>query len=127
MVRNLIFADLPELEKFPRDFPLPDISSGLYCTQKALIHRGKLVGAAMLKLTSEAILILDPKENEITKASLISEAFGELLKDGSEKFGLDQCHVFVVPESDGKYAEFLMKHFGFVRASGIPLVFTKGK
>jgi hypothetical protein len=97
----------------------------LYCIQKALLNHNQFVGAALLKLTSEAVLILDPKLNSITKAALIQEAFVEIKREAINKYGLDQVHVFVLPENDVKYAEFLQRHFEFQRTSGIALVYSK--
>lgn len=78
----------------------------------------------MLKLTAEALIILDPKLSNITKGALIIEAFDQVPEE-MKKFGLDQVHVFVLPESDETYAGILQKHFKFERAKGIPLVYTK--
>jgi len=125
MIRNLQFRDLETLIQYPLDFPFPLLSNGLYCVQKALLDHDKVVGAAFLRLTCEATLILDPKLNDLTKAALISESFKELKAEATEKYGLDQVHVFIVPESNVKYAEFLKKHFGFQETIGIPLVYTK--
>lgn len=125
MIRELQFGDLELLQSYPTSFPFPNLKSGLYCSQKAIVDKDeKFVGSAMLKLTAEAILILDPKLTPISKAFLINEAFTEVPKE-MNKFGLDQIHVFVLPESDVAYASMLRKHFGFERARGIPLVLTK--
>lgn len=125
MVRELQFGDIGRLLTYPIEFPFPDLSSGLYCSQKALLdEREHCVGTALLKLTAEAIIILDPKLNDGKKAGLIIEAFNEMPEE-MKKFGLDQIHVFVIPETDERYAEMLKKHFKFERTKGIPLVYTK--
>lgn len=124
MIRNLQFRDLEVIRRIPISFPFPNLDCGLYCSQKALIDKDKVVGTAMLKLTSEAVIILDPHLSSITKASLIQEAF-KTIPDEMDKFGLDQIHVFVIPDNDVSYAALLQKHFHFERAKGIPLVYTK--
>lgn len=126
MIAELKFGDLVKLKEIAgTEFSFPDLSSGLYCSQKALFDsKGKFIGAALLKLTSEAMLILDKETTELTRAIAISEAFKQVPKE-LDKFGLDQAHVFVLPEDDWKYASFLMNHFGFKRATGIPLVYTR--
>lgn len=126
MIRNLQFGDLERLKEIhPKEFPFPNLSSGLYCVQKAIVNDDKLIGAALLRLTCEAVLILDPELSVLTKAVSILEAFPKLKSEAIGKYGLDQVHVFVVPEKDEHYVKILQKHFGFVKAEGFPLVLTK--
>lgn len=126
MVTNLRFKDLDALRSFAgTEFPFPDLSCGLYCSQKAMHdEKGKFIGAALLKLTAEAILILDPSASEMSKTRCISDAM-RVLPDELDKFGLDQVHVFTLPESDTRWTKFLKAHFGFEDVKGIPLVLTR--
>lgn len=126
MIRELKFADLDKIYEWcPKEYPFPDLASGLYCCQKALVIGQRLSGTALLKLTCEAVLIIDPSLGKLERARLISEAFQELKNEAIEKYGLDQVHVFILPENDEHYAEILKKHFGFQEATGIPLVLTR--
>src|SRR6266853_766789 len=112
MIRNLKFADLDKIYEWcPKEYPFPDLASGLYCSQKALVIGERLVGSAMLKLTCEAVLIIDPNISRLERARLIGEAFKELKSEAITKYGLDQVHVFVLPENDEHYAGILKKHF----------------
>ena len=124
MIRNLQFQDLSTIIGYPRDFPFPDLGNGLYCIQKALLSGDRLVGAALLKLSCEAILITDPNLPSRTKARLIHESFVSLRDEAIKTYGLDQVHVFVTG-NDEHYAQLLKDHFGFKDATGIPLVYTK--
>lgn len=125
MIKELTLEAIPRLRKIANgDFPFPDLLSGLYCSQKGIYSEGKFIGCALLKLTSEAMLILDRSESDLVLAKAIGEAFVEVPKE-MDKFGLDQVHVFVLPETNEKYAQFLMKNFKFEKASGIPLVYTR--
>lgn len=123
MIRNTVFADLEKLEQWcPKDYPPPDLTSGLYCSQKTLLGEGgKVEGFALLKLTCEAVLVLDPAAGGLEKARLVKLAFESLKSEATEKYGLDQVQ-FVLRAGDDHYAEILKKHFGFRDQPGIPLI-----
>ena len=127
MIRNTIFADLDKLQEWcPKEYPPPDLTSGLYCVQKSLLGEdGEVAGFALLKLTCEAVLVLDPDANELERARMVKVAFEKLKSEATEKYGLDQVHIFILPENNISYAELLKKHFGFQETTGIPLVYTR--
>jgi len=121
MIRDLQLRDLIHLEKMNHNnHQLPKLGSKLYPVQKVIEVDGKLLGSAFLHLTSDISIILDPSLSTLTRAKLIKEFFGELPKE-LLKNDLEDTRVFVNPENDVKYAEFLIKHFGFVKDKGIPL------
>lgn len=123
MVRNLQFRDLEKIQDWcPKEYPFPDLTSGLYCSQKALLAPdGKLEGAALLKLTCEAVLIIDPSLGNLEKARLVKESFKSLSVEAGESYGLDQVQ-FVLRPGDEHYGKILRKHFGFRDQPGIPLI-----
>ena len=43
------------------DYALPDLSNPLFVTKKILADDGAILGAALLRLTAEAYLLLDPR------------------------------------------------------------------
>lgn len=91
------------------DFPLPDLKNPTYAVQVPLYEEGELRGAALLKVTSEAILILNPNLSDLQKARLIFSAFDSLI-EGLKSLGLDDAHLFTNNEHFG---EILKKHFSF--------------
>lgn len=122
-IRDTIASDISQLseinDKFPSG-PFPDLESPLYCMQKTAIVDGKIVGGVFLHLTAELGLILDKDINKITRTKVIfcaAKNWEERLKH----FGLDHMHLFVTPEDEIKYAEFLMRKFGFSKTKGIAL------
>jgi len=121
MIRDIELRDLVMLEKLHDDkFPLPKLNKYSYPSQKVIEIDGKIIGFAYLHLTSEVSLILDQSLNCITRAKAIKEFFGQLNQE-LQNNALEDTHVFVLPENDEKYAKFLIKNFGFVKATGIPL------
>src|SRR6266404_5306875 len=102
MIRNTIFADLDKLQKWcPKEFPPPDLASGLYCVQKSLLgENGEVTGFAFLKLTCEAVLVLNPEANELERARMVKVAFEKLKSEAISHYGLDQVHIFILPESN---------------------------
>lgn len=122
MITQLHSSELPKLKEWST-FPFPNLDSGLYCSQRAIYNdQGKLIGGAFLKLTSEAMLILDPNAKGFERAKGIKEIF-TLVPIEMDKFGLDQVHVFVL--SHDSLAQVLREHYNFQNATGIPLVLTR--
>lgn len=123
MLRNLEGKDLEKVKEIHAKsnlFPFPDLSSPLYCIQKGIEIQGELVGASFVHLTCEVGLILDPKLCRIKKARAIHEVFSSL-HDEIKRFGLEDAHIFVVPESNEEFANLLVKNYKFARTPGITL------
>jgi hypothetical protein len=125
MLRDLEPNDLRELEKFHEKseafFPFPEISHPLYLIKKTILDSsGKVIGAAFVRVTSEVTLIMNENESNLKRAKGIAEAF-DILDSELLKAGLNDTHVFVLPETDVKYAEFLKGNFQFEDATGIAL------
>ena len=120
-IRNLELKDLITVESIHKEvseFPLPNVNSSMYPVQKVIEVEGKIVGSAFVQITTEISLSLIEELDRITKAKI--NLFSTLLHELSS-LGFEDTHVFVLPKSDSQYAEFLIKHFEFVRAQGIPL------
>lgn len=123
MIRNLEPEDLPKLKAIHEKdnlYPFHDLSSPLYCIKKAIISDEKLIGAALVRLTSEVSLVMNKDVPKLTRAKELYSVF-HYLHDYLKGFGLNDTHVFVSPENDERYAKFLIDNFGFVKATGIPL------
>jgi len=124
MTRNMQFQDIELMEQWcPKEYPPPDLTTGLYCAQKVLLSKdGKIEGFALLKLTCEAVLILDPDlKSNLERARLVRDSFNSLKSEATEKYGLDQVQ-FVLRPGQEHYAKILKKHFQFQDQPGIPLI-----
>jgi hypothetical protein len=124
LVRKLSVRDIPKLEAIHNreglDYPFPNFDNRLYAVQKVVEIDDKLIGAAFAHITSEVSLIFDGSLSKLTRARAIKLLVEEMYRN-LPSLGLEDTHVFVIPENDEQYAEFLIQNFGFVRASGIPL------
>lgn len=104
-----------------REFPLPDVTDPSYFIQGALIDKdGKIEGAYFTRITSEIVLIIDEDLSALKRARYIKEVSEDVLGKCLSQ-GIKSTHLFVTPESDTHYCRLLEKHFGFVRATGIPM------
>ena len=93
----------------------------MYLIRKAILDEsGKVIGAAFVRVTSEVTLIMNEDESSFKRAKGISEAL-ETLDSELLKVGLNDTHVFILPENDTRYAEFLKTNFQFEDATGIAL------
>jgi len=122
MIRDFILNDIFDIEDIHArvsEFPLPNFASPTNIAQKTLLVDDKIVGTAFVHLTAEIGLIIDDKLPKLTRAKLIQELFITLIKEMSQT-DLEDYHIYVVPESDEHYVEFL-KNFGFERDKGISL------
>jgi hypothetical protein len=123
-MRDIELKDLIRLEKIHKEsctFPFPNLNDETYFVKKAIEVDGELKGAAITRLTSEVSLILDKDLPKLTRARVIDEVVTELEKRLTN-LGLKDTHLFILPE-DQDFADFMMKHFEFVKATGIPLYY----
>lgn len=118
-VRDMVEPEL--IREFPRDFPFPDLESLLYVSRKEVLVDGKIVAAAFLKITSEAILIQAPELPRATRAKALS-ALTKTLDAELEQFGLDEVHVFISKPEVDKTVSYYTKRLGFIKVSGVPLM-----
>lgn len=121
ILRPLELSDLIDLEKCHNgDFPLPNINSKLYFVQKILEKDGEIIGGSFAKLTSEITVVLNKSLGKKDKVEALKKITEDLAIE-FEKHAIDDTHVFIVPEDNEEFALVLERHFGFVRAKGIPL------
>lgn len=120
-LRDLNLHDIVGIEKVcAPSYGLPDLSNRLNFVNKAILLDDKVVGSAIAHLTSEVSLILDPAISTMNKARILKEVFKVMLSE-IKASGVEDTHVFIIPETDEEYEEFLKKHFKFVRATGRPM------
>jgi hypothetical protein len=118
-IRDMIDEEL--IKEFPRDFPFPDLESLLYFSRKEVLMNGRVVAAAFMRLTSEAILIQAPDLPRASRAKVLMALTGEMDRE-LERFGLDDVHVFISEPEVAKTVTFYTKRLGFIKVSGVPLM-----
>lgn len=122
-IRPYDSSDLNEVRSIHErssDFPLPNLSDPLYVVKEVAIHNGQIVGLGAIRLTTEAVVILDLDKKSTTRARAIEN----LLRTGiykSQKLGLDEMHCFLTGEITHSFADVLKNKFGFEDVAGIPL------
>lgn len=115
MIRDIKLSDLQDIETMHKgQFPLPKKT----LVSKVVEYNGELIGAGFLKLTTEAILVINSSSCRLTRARAIKELLAEMIKALDEK-GIDDSHVFLVDDEE-KTSRFLSL-FGFIPATGKPM------
>lgn len=102
------------------DFPLPNYNSPVMIVKKTIEYAGIIVGSAFVRLTSETGLILNKDLPPIARAKIIKDLLEVLLREVKES-DLEDTHVFVIPETDTHYADFLIKNLGFKKDTSLVL------
>lgn len=124
MLRDMEIEDLPELRRINsidgrgRDFP--DFGDPTYFLKKTLFCNERVIGIVAARLTSEIHLSIDPSLPRITKARELQVSFRTMLEE-IKNYELRDTHIFVTPENDLNWADYVMKNFGFSRIPAIPL------
>lgn len=113
---------IKEINRMP--FEIPKLDSPLYFSKKGVFRGEGLVAAGFLKLTSEAILVVDQDLGRLERARLISILLNEMIEE-LKRFGLDDVHVFL-SDDDGKTEKLISKHFSFQPAKGKAMVMFNG-
>ena len=123
LVRPYQESDLEQVQSIHEkcsDFPFPRIDGPLYVVRETILSRDKIIGVGLLRLTSEAVIILDLDEPRSVRA----RALEQLINTGihkSQKLGIDEMHAFLTGEITHSFADVLRRKFGFVDCEGIPL------
>jgi hypothetical protein len=105
-------------ERSPNLFVLPNFSDMLGCTVVE-DDNGKILGFGSIRLTSEAILILDHTSKAQTR---VLRDILMTLPFVCKKFGLKDTHVFLTGDHQYEFKKILKKHYGFVGHTGEVLV-----
>ena len=111
-VRLIRPSDIPRLKLLAKyyDFPFPDLTNPLYFAKGVAANGDRIIGAGFLKLTAEAILILDYDSSKREKIEAINDLFiaAQMI---SKKRGIQDWHVFV--KDSPNFENVLIKHYGF--------------
>lgn len=105
-----------------QSFPIPDLSNPLYNEIHTVeSEKGRIVGVGALKLTCEAIIMLDHNLPILTRAKAVEELI-QLGIMKCQKHGLDEMHAFLTGPASSTFADLLKEKFAFERIVGEPLV-----
>lgn len=116
---------IEDIHKQHSDFPLPDLSSPLYICAGVALLNDEIIGAGLVRVSSEAILMLDKSQRKAVRG----EALRELIKLGvmqTDIHGIDEWHTFITGDESGEYAQVLKHSFGFVECEGKPMYLKIG-
>lgn len=96
-------ADIESFNKF--GFMTPDFKDPFYICKKVVIADGKVIGAGIVKLTTEGILILDANQ-ALPLRAVATKRLIEECKVDLKKMNINECHVFV---KDGGLQKLLLR------------------
>jgi hypothetical protein len=100
---------------------LPDLDSPLLIAKRVVECDGKIIAFGCLRLTTEAIIVVDKEISVRTRAATASE----LILDGTilcQKLGLTDMHAFLTGTNKESFSKTLKQKFGFVSHTGEALV-----
>lgn len=115
-IRDLLISDLVELES-QAQFPLENLTNKPMILQKTFEDEEGLIGSIMVNRTVEVAAIF----NDRSRRDLIEvmKQIPDLLYRELIPLGYRDIHAFIKNE---KFANILVKHFGFEDAKGRALV-----
>ena len=121
-LREIEAPDLGKLEELAKhwDFPVPDVDSKLYFAKSVVISGDKIIGFGLARVTSEFILLLNPKEPKRLQIKALELLFRVGVMS-TIKVGIDEAHAFITPTCPSTYVDILKRKYGFVDCEGVPL------
>jgi hypothetical protein len=118
LVREYQESDLPQLQAIHAtqgfDYKLPDLSNPLFVTKLVLAKEGAIVGAALLRLTAEAYLLLDPRAGSPRQRWQWLLALHAAAERDAWQRGLEDVHAWLPPPIAKKFGERLA-HLEWIR------------
>ena len=96
------------------DYALPDLSNPLFVTKKILTNNDSIVGAALLRLTAEAYLLLDPRASPPRQRWQWLLALHDATERDAWRRGLEDVHAWLPPPIAGKFGKRLAR-LGWIR------------
>jgi hypothetical protein len=118
LVREYQESDLAQLRAIHAaqgfDYALPDLSNPLFATKKILADDGTILGAALLRLTAEAYLLLDPRAGTPRQRwQWLLELHSATEHDAWQR-GLEDVHAWLPPPIARKFGKRL-ERLGWIR------------
>ena len=118
LVREYQDSDLAQLRAIHAaqgfDYTLPDLSNPLFVTKKVLASDGTLVGAAFLRLTAEAYLLLDPRAGTPRERWQWLLALHAAAEHDAWQRGLEDVHAWLPPPIAKKFGKRIAQ-LGWIR------------
>jgi hypothetical protein len=109
LVREYQDSDLAHLRAIHAaqgfDYALPDLSNPLFVTKKVLASDGAIVGAAFLRLTAEAYLLLDPRAGTPRERWQWLLALHAAAEHDAWQRGLEDVHAWLPPPIAKKFGK----------------------
>ena len=96
------------------DYALPDLSNPLFVTKKVLASDGAIVGAAFLRLTAEAYLLLDPHAGTPRERWQWLLALHAAAEHDAWQRGLEDVHAWLPPPIAKKFGKRITQ-LGWIR------------
>jgi hypothetical protein len=96
------------------DYALPDLSNPLFVTKKVLASDGAIVGAAFLRLTAEAYLLLDPSAGAPRERWQWLLALHAAAEHDAWQRGLEDVHAWLPPPIAKKFGKRVAR-LGWIR------------
>lgn len=119
-VRNAEIRDWNSIESIhDGSFPFPRLTDDRYIIQKSVLNEDKLIGFTCTILTTETILMLDPKLNSFGKAKAIKALHEELEKELIAK-KLPETIMFLTKEESSTLK--ILQKLGHEEVKGKPVV-----
>jgi len=113
LVREYRESDLAQLRAIHAsqafDYALPDLSNPLFVTKKILAHDDTIVGAAFLRLTAEAYLLLDPRAGTPRQRWQSLLALHAATEQDAWQRGLEDVHAWLPPPIATKFGKRLAR------------------
>jgi hypothetical protein len=118
LVREYQESDLAQLRTIHAaqgfDYALPDLSNPLFVTRKVLANDGSVVGAALLRLTAEAYLLLDPQAGTPRQRWQWLLVLHDAAERDAWQRGLEDVHAWLPPPIANKFGKRLTR-LGWIR------------
>jgi hypothetical protein len=118
LVRDYQESDLARLRAIHAaqgfDYALPDLGNPLFVTKKILANDGAIVGAALLRLTAEAYLLLDPRAGTPRQRWQCLLALHAAAERDAWQRGLEDVHAWLPPPIARKFGKRLAR-LGWLR------------
>ena len=96
------------------DYALPSLSNPLFVTKKVLANDGAIVGAAFLRLTAEAYLLLDPRAGTPRERWQWLLALHAAAERDAWQRGLEDVHAWLPPPIAKKFGKRVAQ-LGWIR------------
>ncbi len=113
LVREYQESDLAQLRAIHAaqgfDYALPDLSNPLFVTKRVVANDGSIVGAALLRLTAEAYLLLDPRAGTPRQRWQWLLALRNATERDAWQRGLEDVHAWLPPPIAKKFGKRLAR------------------